>query len=165
MAPKQKTQMELNKKITANFTLGEFIISRTAIRLGLQSEQEKVTQSVIDNITTLVANVLEPLRQHSGPIIVNSGYRSPAVNKAIGGSTSSQHMTGEAADIELPSGDNRKLAELIVKLKLPFDQMILEFGTDDRPAWIHVSYSPRHRRQILRATKINGATKYLPFKL
>lgn len=157
--------MDLNKKITANFTLGEFIHSRTAIRFGLKSQQENPPQSVIDNITALVVNVLEPLRAHSGPIVVNSGYRSPAVNKAIGGSPSSQHMTGEAADIESPSGDNRKLAELIVKLKLPFDQMILEFGTDERPEWIHVSYSSRHRRQILRAAKINGTTKYLPANL
>jgi hypothetical protein len=91
---------------------------------------------------------------------VTSGYRCEQLNKLVGGSASSQHKKGEAADIktiEDTPEENRKLYDLIIKLKLPFDQLINEHGLD----WIHVSYGPRHRRQKLKAVKKNGRTTYV----
>ncbi len=103
------------------------------------------------NLDTLVDKVLDPLREAYGkPIKVNSGYRCPKLNKAVGGSATSQHMTGQAADITAGSkAENRKLFDLVRSLKLPFDQLIWEHGG----AWVHVSYGPRNRRQVLSISK------------
>ena len=115
----------------------------------------------VKNLTALIEKVLDPLREAYGrPIIVTSGYRCEQLNKLVGGSASSQHKKGEAADIktiEDTPEENRKLYDLIIKLKLPFDQLINEHGFD----WIHVSYGPRHRRQKLKAVKKNGRTTYV----
>ena len=111
-------------------------------------------------LVRLVNNVLDPLREAYGrPIIVTSGFRCPKLNKAVGGASSSQHMLGQAADIrskEDTPEENKKLFDLILKLKLPFDQVINEFGYN----WVHVSYGPRHRRKAMDAVKVNGKTVY-----
>lgn len=124
------------------FTIEEFTRSTTA---KLREIDNTPSQQVIANLKALVLNVLDPLRQAWGkPIRVNSGYRCPELNKAVGGVPASQHMLGEAADITAGSrASNRKLYSLIKQLDLPVDQAINEkdFG------WIHVSFGPRHRRQ------------------
>lgn len=127
------------------FTIEELCRSDTAQRLGLPN---RPTAKATENLTALVDHVLDPLREEWGrPIIVNSGYRCKALNKAVGGVANSQHLLGEAADITAGSRQfNRLLFQLIQDLGLPFDQLIDESGM----SWIHVSYSPRNRRQILR---------------
>ncbi len=123
------------------FTINELTRSTTARLNGIDNTP---SQQVINNLTALVDNVLDPLREAWGkPIHVNSGYRCPALNKAVGGVPASQHMLGEAADITAGSREaNRQLYSLMRQLKLPVDQAINEY--DFR--WIHVSYGPRHRR-------------------
>ena len=115
----------------------------------------------VKNLTALIEKVLDPLREAYGrPIIVTSGYRCEQLNKLLGGSASSQHKKGEAADIktiEDTPEENKKLFDLIVKLGLPFDQLINEYNYD----WVHVSYGVRHRRQKLKAVKRNGRTTYI----
>ena len=122
------------------FTINELTRSTTARLNGIDNTP---SQQVINNLTALVDNVLDPLREAWGkPIHVNSGYRCPALNKAVGGVPASQHMLGEAADITAGSREaNRQLYSLMRQLKLPVDQAINEY--DFR--WIHVSYGPRHR--------------------
>ena len=132
-----------------HFTMRELIKSPTAQRLDIDNEP---TDAVKANLTALVENILDPLREAWGaPIIVTSGYRSPQLNKAVHGAASSQHMLGQAADIHAMSDnpeENRKLLDLIIKLGLPFDKLINEYPTRKmQPDWIHVSYSPMNRRQ------------------
>ena len=129
------------------FTIQELINSDIAKKKGIKnipsSEQEK-------NLIALVDNILDPLRLAYGkPIIVTSGFRSEELNKAVGGSKTSQHGAGQAADIrtiEDTKSENKKLFDLIIKLDLPFDQLIDEHNFD----WVHVSYSPKNRKQILK---------------
>ena len=134
--------------------------SATAQRKGIKS-QFKPNDEIKRSLTALIENVLDPLREAYGrPIIVTSGYRCEKLNKAVGGAASSQHVKGEAADIrsvqDTPE-ENKKLFDLIVKLGLPFDQLINEYNYD----WVHVSFGARHRRQKLKAVKKNGRTQYL----
>jgi len=126
------------------------------------------TDAHLENIKLLCEKVLEPIRVHfARPIILSSGYRSSALNKAVGGSSTSQHCSGEAADIDM-DGTNVTNAQIFnyIKDNLEFDQLIWEFGTTTNPDWVHVSYESngRQRKQILRAVKKNGATSYLPYK-
>lgn len=128
------------------FTIQELTKSATASRKGINNTPD---ESVKRNLNLLVDNILDPLREAYGaPIIVTSGYRCGRLNKAVGGAAKSQHMYGQAADIRTVSdkpSDNKKLFDLIRELKLPYDQLIDEYGYN----WVHVSYSSRHRRQIL----------------
>ena len=112
------------------------------------------------NMALLANKVFEPLRAAVGfPINITSFYRSPAVNKAVRGSATSQHVTGQAMDIKVP-GKNKLLFDTI-RNTLQFDQLIWEFGNDLEPDWVHVSYKSRdNRRQVLRAKKVNGKTIY-----
>ena len=140
------------------FTISELTKSATAKRKGIDNTPSK---EITNSLCALVEKVLDPLREAYGkPIIVTSGYRCPRLNSAVGGSASSQHVKGEAADIrsvqDTPE-ENKKLYDLIIKLKLPFDQLINEYGYD----WVHVSFGSRHRRQKLRAVKRNGKTTYI----
>ena len=128
------------------FTINEMIRSATAKRHGIENipdEQSRV------NLKLLVENILDPLREAWGaPIIVDSGYRCPALNRIVKGSDTSQHLLGQAADIHTLKdtvAENKMLFSLIRELKLPYDQLIDEYNYN----WIHVSYSPRHRRRIL----------------
>ena len=128
------------------FTLHELTKSATASRKGIDNTP---TEDVKGNLELLVEKILDPLREAWGaPIIVTSGYRCPKLNKAVGGAKTSQHMKGQAADIRTVSdkpADNKKLFDKIRELKLPYDQLIDEFNYN----WVHVSYGPRNRRQIL----------------
>jgi hypothetical protein len=141
--------MNLSKHVT----LAEFQDSATAITHGIKNE---MSASQIESAKLLCENVFEPLRIHlNTPIAISSGYRSAQLNKMIKGSLSSQHCKGEAMDIKIGAkGFN------FIKDKLNFDQLIWEFGNDENPQWVHVSYSLRNRKQVLKATKKNGKTIY-----
>ena len=148
--------------LTKNFTLHELTKSETALRLGLSNEPG---EAEIQNLTTLCEKVLQPVRDHfARGVKVNSGFRHPDVNKAVGGSTTSDHCKGFAADIEIPGIANAELAQWIAD-NLEFRQLILEFYTPGIPdsGWVHVSYNPDDlKKQVLTATKQNGKTVYLP---
>lgn len=126
------------------FTIAELCKSDTAVRKNIDNSP---TSEIINNLKQLVRYVLDPLREKYGkPIRVNGAYRCPELNKAVGGSKTSQHMTGQAADITVGNPDaNKKLFNLIIEMNLPFDQLIDEKNF----RWIHVSYSDRKRKQIL----------------
>jgi hypothetical protein len=122
----------------------------------------------LENFKKLAENVFQPIREHFGvPIHISSGYRSAALNKAVGGSASSQHCTGEAIDIDM-DGTSITNAQIFnfIKDNLNFDQMIWEFGTDTNPDWVHVSYEStgKQRKQILVAKRVGGKTTYVPYK-
>ena len=140
--------------ISKNFTLAELTKTNTGLPNALP-------EHLYGNIQALVDNVLQPARDALGPIIVTSCYRSPEVNVKIGGSKTSQHCLAQAADLRFKGGNDVLFHWLIENTE--FDQIIWEFGTDDAPSWVHISYSPRHRKQKLKAIKQNGRTKYLPF--
>lgn len=145
-----------------HFTLKELTQSPTAQSRGIDNQP---TPEAITNLTALVEQVLDPLREALGtPIRVTSGYRSQALNRAIGGSTTSQHMRGEAVDFVC--ADMARAYDYI-RQHLPHDQVIWEFGGDHQPKWIHVSYrrDGRNRRQALRASKTPaGKTYYSAYK-
>ena len=128
------------------FTLNELIKSDAARRSKINNTPNKQEES---NLIALVENILDPLREAYGkPIIVTSGFRCERLNKLVNGSKTSQHRTGQAADIRTVEDtieENKKLFNLIQELNLPFDQLIDEYNYD----WVHVSYSPRNRKQIL----------------
>lgn len=128
------------------FTINELTKSSTASRLHINNTP---SQEVKDNLNKLIDNVLDPLRELYGkPIIVNSGYRCPKLNKAVGGARNSQHLTGQASDIRTVANtkeSNKQLFDIIKNSKLPFDQLINEYDFN----WVHVSYGPRNRRQVL----------------
>lgn len=130
-----------------HFTLRELIKSDTAIRKGIKNVPNRQEEQ---NLNALVDKILDPLREAYGkPIIVTSGFRCDELNRLIGGSKTSQHRTGQAADIrtivDTPE-ENKKLYDLIIKLDLPFDQLIDEHNFD----WVHVSFSEKNRKQILK---------------
>tara|TARA_R110002012_G_scaffold87309_1_gene216024 strand:+ start:23 stop:478 length:456 start_codon:yes stop_codon:yes gene_type:complete len=140
----------------------ESVYSRTALRRGIDNTP---TEDHKQNMVELAENIFEPLRSYvGGPIKINSFYRSPDLNKAIGGSSKSQHCNGQAIDIDDTFGrmSNAEMYEFI-KENLDFDQMIWEFGNDSNPNWVHVSYvSPQqNRNRCLKAYKEEGKTKYM----
>lgn len=149
-------------RLSKNFTLQEFTKSQTALRLGLDNTPEG---EHLEAAQALFENVVQPVRDHFGPTIINSGYRGPDLNAAVGGSATSQHCKGEAADIEVPGVANKDLAEWIVD-NLDFDQCILEFYDPDIPdaGWVHVSYKAdgTNRNQDLTAMRIDGKVQYTP---
>jgi zinc D-Ala-D-Ala carboxypeptidase len=140
--------------ISKNFTLAELTKTNTGLPNALP-------EHLYGNIQALADNVLQPARDALGVIIVTSCYRSPEVNVKIGGSKTSQHCLAQAADLRFKGGNDVLFHWLVENTE--FDQIIWEFGTDDAPSWVHISYSPRHRKQKLKAIKQNGRTKYLPF--
>ena len=148
-------------KISDHITLREGIESYTAKRKGIENIPSDYE---LTNMVGVAENVFEPLREWvGGPIKINSFFRSKELNKAIGGSSNSQHCEGRAIDIDDVYGykTNAEMFEYI-KCNLDFDQIIWEFGGSDNPDWVHVSYvSPEeNRRRCLKAEKINGKTKY-----
>jgi D-alanyl-D-alanine dipeptidase len=152
-------------QLSKNLALAEVTRSETAKRKGISNMP---TPEHIENFKKLAENVFQPIREHFGvPIHLSSGYRSKALNTAVGGSLSSQHCTGEAIDIDMDgtSITNKQVFDFI-KQHVNFDQMIWEFGTEANPDWVHVSYEStgKQRKQVLRAVKQGGATKYLPYK-
>lgn len=150
-------------QLSKNFTLSELSRSEAAARRGFDNTPPP---DAIENLRALCVNVLQPLRDKIGrPMRVNSGYRGPQANAAVGGSSTSQHSKGEAADIEFDGFDNKKLAETIVSMGLPFDQLILEFHVpgDPNSGWVHVSHKRAgpQRKEVLRAVSRAGKTVYL----
>lgn len=148
-------------KISDHITEKEGKRSTTAIRLGIDNSPTPYHKS---NMEVLAEKVFEPLRKWvGGPIRINSFYRSEGLNKAIGGSSKSQHCQGRAMDIDDVYGHktNAEMYEYI-KANLDFDQMIWEFGTDENPDWVHVSYvsEDSNRNRCLKAYRENGKTKY-----
>jgi len=152
-------------KISANLTLKEVSKSLTATRRGIDNEPKGEHLTALINLAN---NVFQPIRDHFGkPISVSSGYRSPELNKAIGGSKTSQHCKGEAIDIDNDAREYPSNADIFWHIydHLEFDQMIWEFGDDTNPSWVHVSYkSEGNRKQVLRALKSKGRTVYTNFK-
>ena len=149
-------------QLTKNFSLAEMTKSETALRLDMDNtpgEQE------IANLKTLCEKVLQPIRDHYGKgVKVNSGFRHPEVNAKVGGSKTSDHCRGMAADIEIPGVANADLASYI-RDNLQFTQLILEFYTPGVPdsGWVHVSYDGQNlKKQSMTATKKDGKTVYLP---
>ena len=141
--------------------MNEGVYSITAKRLGLEN---KPTEAHLNNMKMLAVKVFEPLREWvGGPIRINSFYRGPELNKAIGGSKKSQHCNGQAVDIDDIYG-HKTNAEMFnyIRDNLEFDQMIWEFGDDKNPNWVHVSYiNPgENRNKCLVAYKEDGRTKY-----
>jgi zinc D-Ala-D-Ala carboxypeptidase len=149
-------------QLTNNFSLKELTVSDTATRLGLDNTPN---ETVIANLKTLAENILQPVREHYGKSVkVNSGYRAPEVNAAVGGSKTSDHCKGQAADIEINGIANGDLAKYITE-NFKFTQVILEFYTQGIPdsGWVHVSYDANDLKcQVLTAVKQNGKTVYLP---
>jgi hypothetical protein len=150
------------KNISEHVTYREGVYSITALRLGLNNDP---TKNHLANMELLAEKIFEPLRKHvNGPIKINSFYRGPELNKAIGGSSKSQHCEGRAMDIDDNYGymTNAEMFEYI-KNNLSFDQMIWEFGNSDNPDWVHISYvnEEANRNRCLLAYKDeNNKTKY-----
>ena len=150
------------ERISKHVSYKEGVYSRTAERLGLKNDP---SDDHLKNMRLIAEKIFEPLRMHvGGPIKINSFYRGPELNKAIGGSSKSQHCHGQAIDIDDTFG-NATNAEMYnwIKDNLNFDQMIWEFGTDTNPNWVHISYvSPEeNRKRCLKAYKDNNKTKYM----
>ena len=150
--------------LSKHVSLHEGVYSRTAERLGIKNDP---TDDHLLNMITISEKVFEPLRKHvGGPIKINSFYRGSELNKAIGGSSKSQHCYGQAIDIDDTFGHATN-AEMYkwIKENLSFDQMIWEFGTDDNPDWVHVSYvdEESNRNRCLKAYRTPGSrgTKYM----
>lgn len=147
-------------QLSKNFTMAEFIKSDTATRLGIDNTPEG---EHLEAAKALFENVVQKVRDHFGPTVLNSGYRSPKLNEAVRGVATSQHCLGEAADIEVPGVANAELANWIVD-NLDFDQVILEFYTPGQPSsgWVHVSYKAdgSNRNKALTASRIDGKTVY-----
>ena len=153
-------------RISPNFTLHEMMHSPTAKRLGFINQIPGPVHT--EALRRLCTRVLQPIRDHfKQPVRVNSGYRSPKLNKHIGGSKFSQHMLGEAADIEIPGMSNLMLAKWITGSDIQFDQLILEHhdpheGQND--GWVHVSYAMdgEQRGMVLTAIRVEAHTSYVP---
>jgi len=151
-----------NKMISKHISNKEGVYSNTALRKGIENKPNK---EQLANMKLIAEKIFEPLRQYvGGPIKITSFFRCPELNKAIGGSTTSQHCKGQAMDIDDTFGykTNAEMYKFI-KDNLDFDQMIWEFGDDNNPNWVHVSYvSPeKNRNKCLKAYKENGRTRYM----
>ena len=146
--------------LSNNFTLAELVKSQTAVRKNINNEPGTAE---INNLIHLAETVLQPVREHFGkPVVISSGYRSPELCEAIGSSAKSQHAKGEAADFEIPEVDNMQLATWISKNTI-FDQLILEYYEpgDPNSGWVHCSaVKEGSRAQVLKASKVEGKTKY-----
>ena len=152
-------------KLSNNLDLSEVTRSESAKRNGISNMP---TAEHIENFKLLAEKIFQPIREHFGvPIHISSGYRSKELNAKIGGSATSQHCKGEAIDMDMDgSSSGVTNADIFnyIKDNLVFDQLIWEFGDDENPDWVHVSFSKtKNRKQILKAVKVNGATKYINY--
>lgn len=148
-------------KISKHVSYKEATRSATAVRMGLNNAPN---EAQLKCMSILSEKIFEPLREHvGGPIRINSFFRSPELNKSVGGSATSQHCKGQAMDLDDSYGyaTNAEMYKFI-KENLDFDQMIWEFGDDDNPDWVHVSYisSKANRNRCLAAYKQHGRTQY-----
>jgi zinc D-Ala-D-Ala carboxypeptidase len=154
-------------KISEHLDLSEVTRSESAKRNGISNMP---IEKHIANLKLLAENVFEPIRNNFRcPIHISSGYRSIELNRLIKGSLTSQHCTGEAIDIDMdgtPYDVTNAMVFNYIKDKLEFDQLIWEFGTNENPDWVHVSHEStgKQRKEILKATKVNGKTQYNPYK-
>jgi len=147
--------------ISKHISYKEGVYSNTATRRGIDNAPN---EEQLKNMKLIADKVFEPLRKWvGGPIKINSFFRSPELNTAIGGSSKSQHCKGQAIDIDDTFGKATN-AEMYnwIKENLDFDQMIWEFGDDNNPAWVHISYvsEQENRNRCLLAYKENKKTKY-----
>jgi len=144
-------------KLSKNLTLDEATKSATAIKNGISN---KPSSEHLSNLIQIATKIFQPVRDHfQKPIIVSSGYRSKALNDLIGGASGSQHSKGEALDLD-GSVENFLIFEYI-KNNLEFDQLIWEFGDDENPDWVHVSYKTENNRgEVLQAVRQNGRVIY-----
>jgi len=148
--------------LSKNLSLAEVTKSATAMRRGIANEP---TIEHLENLKAVAENVFQPLRdEFLCPIAVTSGYRSKALNDAIGGSLTSQHCKGEALDLDADVYGVITNADIFYYIteRLDYDQCIWEFGTDENPAWVHVSFkrNGKNRREQLRAERKGGKTVY-----
>ena len=146
-------------RLSKNFALSEMVKSATAVLLNVDNSPSSIH---LVNLTHLAIHILQPVRDQFGVITINSGYRSPALNAKLGGSKTSQHCNGQAADFENFSTPNPDLAKWITK-NLDFDQIILEFydGVDPNSGWIHCSYNLMgNRKKIMTALKTKSGVVY-----
>ncbi|MBY0475401.1 MAG: DUF882 domain-containing protein [Nitrosomonas sp.] len=153
--------MDMHTKLTPHFTLNELIRSSTASELSIDNTPP---QSVLSNLLLLCTHILEPVREHFGrPVRINSGYRSLALNTAIHGSKTSQHMSGQAVDFEIDGIANYDLAVWISE-NLSFDQLILEnyvSGGDPNSGWVHCSLLDDVDRNRMQTLTIHGKNKQI----
>jgi len=153
-------------QLSEHLTLAEATKSQTATRLGIDNSP---TIAHLESLRSVAKNIFEPIRNHFGvPIAVTSGYRSKALNDAISGSRRSQHCNGQALDIDADVFGRITNGEIFhyIKSNLDFDQLIWEFGNEDNPDWVHVSFvgDGSNRGEILTAYRENGRTRYKKFK-
>jgi hypothetical protein len=150
-------------QLSKNLSLAEVVRSESAKRNGISNNP---TKEHLANLTSIALNVFQPIRDNFlVPIHISSGYRSVALNRAVGGSNTSQHSKGQALDIDMDGTKitNKQIFDFI-KDNIEFDQLIWEFGTDKNPDWVHVSYAKgKNRKQILKAVRRNGKTSYINF--
>ena len=151
-------------QLSENLSLAEVIRSETAKRNGISN---KPSPRHLENLKIITVNIFQPIRNFfQRAVHLSSGYRSEELNAFINGSKSSQHCTGEALDIDMDGTEvtNKEVFDYI-KDNLEFDQLIWEFGTNDNPDWVHVSYkaSGKQRKQVLKAIKVKGKTVYVPY--
>ena len=149
------------ERISEHISHREAVKSNTALRLNLNNTPDAYQTT---NMVGIAYNVFEPLRKYvGGPIKINSFFRSEDLNRAIGGSSRSQHCQGRAIDLDDTFG-HKTNAEMFnyIKNNLNFDQMIWEFGNNNNPDWIHVSYvsQEENRNKCLRVEKVNGKNSY-----
>lgn len=155
-------------KLSPNLTLSEVTDSPMAKRLGISNQP---TPEHLENLKKIAEHIFEPIRNHFGvPIYISSGYRSSELNKAIKGSSkTSQHVSGEALDLQQTGKKNKITNKQVfdfIKDNLPFDQLIAEFPVNGEPDWVHVSYEStgKQRKEILVAKKVKGITEYISYK-
>lgn len=149
-------------KIGKNISYNQAIKSDTAIRLGIDNTP---SATAVEAMTLLCEKVIDPLYEVFPSMTFNSFYRSPKLNTAIGGSATSQHVRGEAIDLDSKDNAfNKAIFDYIVN-NLDFDQVIAEYGNDKQPDWVHISFKKTgNRKQVLRAIKVKGKTTYIPYK-
>lgn len=154
-------------KISDHISYNEATRSNTAERYNIDNTPN---EEQLEAMKLVAEKCFEPVRKHHGkPIFISSFFRSIELNKKIGGSGSSQHCKGEAIDIDadiFKNGISNADIFNYIKDNCEWDQMIWEFGTDENPSWVHVSYTNKrkNRKQILKAIKINGKTKYISYE-
>ncbi len=149
----QAHQGKTNKmKLSPHFSLHELIRSSTADRLGINNDTDDAL--IVQRLTKLCEEVLEPTRSQFGAIRPSSGFRCKKLNRAIGSKDTSQHVKGEAVDFEIAGYDNKTVAKWC-RDNLEFDQLILEFYVPEIPnsGWIHISYADENRNEVLTINK------------